>query len=155
MIVAALASRSVSAGRFHFASIVASTEVVIAGGAGSSYERSVLGTSDGVHFRTVAVLPVGLRYAAVVGAGNLIFVVGGASAAGDVASIERIDLTAGTVRVMGHLPFALSHASGVSLDGRLIDIASIRIKHTGAALSVGFAWDNFSQSCAEIRLPSA
>jgi hypothetical protein len=99
--------------------VVGSSAVVIGGGASGVAAPGVLAADDGVHFRVVATLVVPVRYAAVAEVGGLIYVIGGAGAAGDRAEIQRIDLATGKVEVIGRMPKAISHASAMVIDGRI------------------------------------
>ena len=85
------------------APVVGAEAIVVGGGAAGSADPRVLATVDGVHFRLVARLPTAVRYAAVAAIGSLVFVVGGAARSGDVATIQVIDVAAGTVRIVGRL----------------------------------------------------
>ena len=105
--------------------------IVIGGGASGRADPRVLATSDGVHFRTVADLPVPVRYAAVAAVGATVVVVGGTSSTGDVAVIQAVDLRRGTATVVGRLPRTLSHATALVIGGVVV-IAGGR--HGGRAL---------------------
>ena len=94
--------------------------VVLGGGALGRADRRVLLTLDGIRFRTVAMLAVGVRYAAVAEMGGRIYLFGGSSATGDVATIQVVDTTTGTASVVGHLSAALSHATALVVGGRIL-----------------------------------
>jgi outer membrane protein assembly factor BamB len=82
--------------------------------------ETVLETTDGRSFTQVATLPAPARYMAVAALGGRIYAFGGETANGGVSdAIREVDPRAGTARVVGHLPQALSHASAVVLGGRL------------------------------------
>jgi N-acetylneuraminic acid mutarotase len=83
-------------------------------------DRQILATEDGVHFRVLATLLVGVRYAAVAETGGLIYVIGGAGAADDRTEIQRIDPATGKVDVIGRMPQAISHASAIVTGGRIL-----------------------------------
>ncbi|HLI53024.1 MAG TPA: PQQ-binding-like beta-propeller repeat protein [Acidimicrobiales bacterium] len=94
--------------------------VYVAGGYdGSSLSPAVLATRDGTSFRTVADLPVPVRYAAVTVAGGYLLVVGGQT--GDAADgtyyIQAVDLKTGRASIAGQLPAPLTGASAAELGG--------------------------------------
>ena len=97
-----------------------SSAIVIGGGAFGVLDRPILLTEDGAHFRVLATLLVGVRYAAVAEAGGLIYVIGGVGAAGDRTEIQRIDPATGRVDLMGRMPEPISHASAMVIGGRLL-----------------------------------
>jgi hypothetical protein len=130
-----------------------STVIVVGGGAGTAFQRGVIATTDGVTFRTIATLPVAVRYAAVAELGGRIYVFGGAGAAGDVATIQVVDVAAGTAHVLGRLPSTLSHATALVVGGRML-IAGGR--HAGAALSTILEFDPATgRTTTAGRLPRA
>ncbi len=86
---------------------------------GTVADRSVLSTTDGQHFSTIATLPVGVRYGAVAAVGSTLWVFGGESNGVPVALVQRVDLSTGAARVVGHLPRPISHASAVVLGDRI------------------------------------
>lgn len=112
---------SLPAARADLAAVVAGSEVVVVGGGASGRaDPRVLATSDGIHFRVVANLPIPVRYAAVVAVGSTVLVIGGASSAGDVATIQAVDLGRGTAAVVGRLPMTMSHATALVLGGVVV-----------------------------------
>jgi hypothetical protein len=96
------------------------TAYLIGGYDGASYDASVLATTDGSHFRTVARLPVPVRYAAVAAAGQRIWVFGGEVPSGLTNVIQQIDLATGKASVVGRLPARLSGATGIALGGQIL-----------------------------------
>jgi hypothetical protein len=127
--------------------------IVLGGGANGGSDRRVLATTDGVRFRTIATLPVGVRYAAVALLRGRIYVFGGAAASGDVAAIQVVDVAAATARLLGRLPETLSHAAALVLDGRIF-IAGGR--HAGQALDSILAFDPATNRATPTgRLPRA
>jgi hypothetical protein len=93
---------------------------VLGGYDGTSPDPSVLETSDGRTFRTVARLAVPVRYPAAAVAGNAIYLFGGETAGGrPTDAIQRIVPGSGTAQVVGHLPHPLDHASAVVLGGQV------------------------------------
>lgn len=93
--------------------------VVVAGGTSARPDPSVLASTDGRHFRTVASLALAVRYAAVVAVDGVIVVVGGSTPTGDSNVIQVVDPRTGSVRILGRLPYGLSHAVGLSIDGQV------------------------------------
>jgi hypothetical protein len=94
--------------------------IVIGGGSFGVLDRQVLSTADGAHFRVLAGLMLGIRYAAVADTGGLIYVIGGVGAAGDRTEIQRIDPVSGTVDLIGRMPQPISHASAIVIGGRIL-----------------------------------
>lgn len=111
--------------------LVGSEAIVVGGGAGGRADARVLATSDGVHFRLVARLPVAVRYAAVAAVAGTVFVIGGAASTGDVGTIQTIDVAAGTARIVGRLPMTLSHATALTIGGSIVVAGG---RHAGRAL---------------------
>jgi hypothetical protein len=99
---------------------IGNSAVVIGGGAFGLLDRRVLTTEDGVHFRLLATLLLGVRYAAVAESGGLIYVIGGVGAAGDRSEIQRIDPATGKVDLLGRMPQPISHASAIVIGGRIL-----------------------------------
>lgn len=99
---------------------IGNSAIVIGGGAFGVLDREILATEDGVRFRVLATLLVGVRYAAVAATGGLIYVIGGAAAAGDVADIQRLDPVTGQVDLIGQMPQPISHASAIVIGGRIL-----------------------------------
>ena len=94
--------------------------VVVGGGTPARSDGAVLATSDGRSFRLVAQLVVAVRYPAVAVAGGRVYVFGGSTPAGDTAVIQAVDPSTGLVRIAGHLPHGLSHASALAIRGALL-----------------------------------
>ena len=93
---------------------------VLGGYDGSTPDTTVLETTDGHAFKTVASLPVPVRYPAAAVAGNAIYLFGGETASGrPTDAVQEIDPAAGTARVVAHLPHPVDHASAVALGGRI------------------------------------
>jgi outer membrane protein assembly factor BamB len=87
---------------------------------GSKSIDTVLETTDGRSFTQVATLPAPARYMAAAALDGRIYAFGGEAASGGAGNaIREVDPRAGTARVIGHLPQALSHASAVVLGGRV------------------------------------
>ncbi len=98
---------------------VGDSAVVLGGYDGAAPVSAVLETRDGRSFRTVADLPVPVRYASVTARGTKVYVLGGELADGtDSADVQVVDLSTGNATVAGHLPAGLSHSSAIDLMGR-------------------------------------
>jgi hypothetical protein len=90
---------------------------VVGGYDGTRAQNAVLATDDGVHFRVLGHLRVGVRYAAAVVGPDALWVFGGDVNRRPTAMVQRVDLHTGAVTVATSMPGALSHASVVELDG--------------------------------------
>jgi N-acetylneuraminic acid mutarotase len=99
---------------------IGNSAIVIGGAASGLLDRRILATEDGAHFRVLATLLEGVRYAAVAQTGGLIYVIGGVGAAGDRTEIQRIDPATGNVDLMGRMPQPISHASAIVIGGRIL-----------------------------------
>ncbi len=109
--------------------VAASTDagVVLAGGYdGSRTLPQVLLLTAPDRVRTLAPLPVPVRYPAVAvtgsGAGQRVLLFGGESGGVATTAVQEIDPASGSVRVVAHLPAARTQAMAVSL-GRSIFVA--------------------------------
>ena len=100
--------------------------VAVGGGTAAGPDSAVLATTDGVTWRPLGTLKVGVRYPAVGVVDGLIIVVGGTSAGVDRAAIQAIDPVSGAVRLIGSLPRPLSHASALVLEGHLLILGGQR-----------------------------
>lgn len=98
---------------------------IVGGFDGSNPDPTVLGTTDGTSFKTVANLPQPVRYAAVAAMGRYLWVVGGARGTSPTTAIQRVDPRTGIAAVVGHLPVPLDHAAAVVLDGSLLVIGGM------------------------------
>jgi hypothetical protein len=102
---------------------VGGTVYLVGGYDGSTYEPTVLATSDGTHFRTDATLKTPVRYPAVVALGQELLAFGGQTSGGvgagttATADIQEIDPATHSVRVVGALPQPLYGAAAFVLDG--------------------------------------
>jgi YVTN family beta-propeller protein len=121
------------------AAVVGRTVYLVGGFDGVSPQRTIYATTDGRRFRTVAALPVGLRYAAVTSAGGVVVVAGGTSSGGDVSSVYRFDPVARKVTRIGQLSAPISHAAAFALGSEAV-IAGGR-GASGAAVSAVSAID--------------
>ena len=99
---------------------IGGTAYVIGGYDGSTFDPTVLATTNGAAFRAVAQLPVPVRYPAAAALGHLIYVFGGQTPSGaPSAAIQVIDPARGKATVVGALPEAVTGASAVNLTGVL------------------------------------
>jgi len=103
---------------------IGSTAYVVGGYDGTTADPQVLSTRDGVHFSTVATLPVPVRYPAVAAVGNRIYVfggeaVGGAHAGTPVDSVQVVDVSARTAKTGAPLPTPLMGASAAVIGGQV------------------------------------
>ena len=92
---------------------------VVGGYDGTVLNPEVLGTTDGLHFRVAARLPVPVRYAGTAAVGGLIWVFGGETAAGATDVIQRVDPVTGHAAVVGHLPQPVQGAAAIPLGGQV------------------------------------
>ncbi|MBV8979503.1 MAG: hypothetical protein JO086_01240 [Acidimicrobiia bacterium] len=98
---------------------------VVGGFDGGALTPDVLATTDATHFRTVARLSQGVRYAAVAAVGHSLWVIGGQTGTAEGATgtevdlIQRVDIDSGQSMVVGHLPHRLAHAMAFVLGGEL------------------------------------
>jgi len=100
------------------------TTYLVGGYDGTRPDASVLATVDGQGFRTVAALPVPVRYPAVAALGGRIFVFGGQAITGPHAGapvdvIQTVDPARRSAAVIGHLPEPLAGAVAVTVGGEL------------------------------------
>jgi hypothetical protein len=124
-----------------------STAYLIGGYDGASYDPAVLATANGTAFRTVARLPVPVRYAAVAGTGSQIYVFGGQTPAGPSRAIQRIDLATHRAAVVGRLPAPVTGATAFTLGGRIL-IAGGLAGASAAPTRTVLAYDPASRSAA-------
>jgi hypothetical protein len=116
---------------------VGATAYLLGGYDGTAYSTAVLATSDGRRFRTVARLPVPVRYAAVAALGNQIWVFGGQTPAGITNIIQRISLASGKAVVAGHLPQPMTGGSGFTLGGQIFVAGGQVAPGAGSAVTAG------------------
>ena len=121
----ATAAGSLPAPRSDAAAVtVGTTSYVVGGYDGTSGDGAVLATTDGITFRSVASLPVPVRYPAVAALDGKIYVFGGQALTGTqdgkpIRTVQVIDLARHTVSVGGQLPVPLSGAAAVTLAGHI------------------------------------
>src|SRR5271166_4134936 len=103
---------------------VGGTAYVVGGYDGSKPDASVLATTDGRTFTTVAALPVPVRYPAVASLDGMIYAFGGQAITGPAAGaavnvIQAVDPARHTAAVIGRLPEPLAGAAAVTVDGEV------------------------------------
>ena len=98
--------------------VVGGTAYLVGGYDGTAPASDVLATTDGITFRTVAQLPVAVRYPAVTASGPVIYVFGGEWGGVASSAIQAIDTRDGHASVVGRLPAARTQASAFTLAGR-------------------------------------
>jgi N-acetylneuraminic acid mutarotase len=91
---------------------IGGTMYVLGGYDGVRARQEVLATSDGQTFRTIAMLPEGLRYAAVSVSGRTILIAGGQTDhVGATRRVFAVDTAGGSVRIVAALPAPIAHAT--------------------------------------------
>lgn len=108
-----------------------STTYLLGGYTGSQYLSQVLATTDGTHFRTVANLPVPVRYAATAAFGGRIYLFGGETFSSNGSTtvtddIQEVDPAADSARIVGHLHNAFYGAAAFPI-GRALYLAGGQI----------------------------
>jgi hypothetical protein len=103
---------------------VGATTYLLGGYDGTRPDASVLATTGGRAFRTVATLRVPVRYPAVAALGGKIFVFGGEAVTGPhagapVTTIQAVDPVRHTCTVVGQLPVPLAGAAAATLRGEV------------------------------------
>lgn len=122
--------------RSDLGSVTAGGVAYVAGGYdGVAPARSVLATRDGHTFTAVANLPVPVRYPALAVAGQDLWLFGGEQGGTPVNTIQRVDLSAHTATVAGHLPAPVGEATAIVLDGHVY-IAGGRTRSGGVTSRV-------------------
>ena len=113
------------------------TAYLIGGYDGAAYAPAVLATSNGRAFRTVARLPVPVRYAAGAGTGQQIYVFGGQTPAGPSRVIQRVNLATHRAVVVGRLPMPVTGATAFTLGGRIFIAGGQVATRSGALVPTG------------------
>ena len=103
---------------------IEATTYIVGGFDGSKPDASVVATTNGQTYRTIATLPVPVRYAAVAALGGRIYAFGGEAITGPHAGtpvnvIQVVDPARRTASIVGHLPEALAGAAAVTVNGEL------------------------------------
>jgi hypothetical protein len=119
--------------RSDFSSVtLGGTAYLVGGYDGTSWVGTVLATRNGRAFTRVATLPVPVRYAAVAGAGERIWLFGGLTPAGPSRVIQRVNVATGRAAVVGRMPAPISAATAVTLEGQIF-IAGGQVAKGGGA----------------------
>jgi len=98
---------------------IGDTTYLVGGYDGRQAVAEVLATTDGTGFRTVAALPVPVRYPAVAALDGMIWVLGGEHDGAPTSVVQRVDPTTGRASVVGSLPTPRSDAAAVVLGSAL------------------------------------
>jgi N-acetylneuraminic acid mutarotase len=106
------------------AATLGGTTYIVGGYDGSAMTPDILATTDGQSFRPVARLAIPVRYAAVAGLGNTLWVMGGVTSTSeggttDTDAVQKVDLASGQVTVAGRLPQPMGHATALTLDDQI------------------------------------
>lgn len=143
--------------RSDLSAVTGNGQVFLLGGyTGSNPLGSVLATTNGTTFHTIATLPVTVRYAAVTVVGTTIWVFGGEHGSRPIRDIQRIDTNTGQAQVVGQLPTPLSDAAAMVVNGHIL-IAGGRTSSTHATGTV-YAFDparNSAKLVAHLIVPVA
>ena len=100
------------------------TTYIVGGYTGTAPDPSVLATTNGVKFESVATLPVPVRYPAVASTAGKLYVFGGQAISGrqagmPVDDIQEVDPATHSATVVGHLPEPLEASAAVELGGHI------------------------------------
>jgi hypothetical protein len=103
---------------------VGKTTYIVGGYTGKSADATVLATTDGRTYRSVASLQVPVRYPAVAAVAGKLYVFGGEAITGrqsgrPLNDIQEVDPTARSSQVVAHMPEPLQGASAVQLGGNV------------------------------------
>jgi len=117
---------------------IGATTYVVGGEDGTTPEPTVLATTDGRHFTTVATLHQPVAFPAVAALGPDLYVFGGVALSGPatgkpVTTVQVVDPAARTATTDGVMPVPLAGASAVTLGGHLFVIGG----DTNAASALG------------------
>jgi outer membrane protein assembly factor BamB len=107
------------------AATIGSTVYLVGGYDGTNATRDVLATSDGVQFRTIAQIPVGVRYPAVAALGDNIFVFGGELGGSESSAVQEINVRSGSARVIAQLPSPRTEAGAVTFGGSIYVVGGL------------------------------
>jgi N-acetylneuraminic acid mutarotase len=132
-------------------SVTVNGQVFLVGGFdGKAWLPSVLATTDGTTFASVAQLNPAVRYPAAAALNGKLYVIGGelSPKQADATTIQQIDLQTMAVTNLSPLPVGLSHAAAVTLNGTIyvlggrsgghaIDTISVLNPTTGQLQTVG------------------
>jgi hypothetical protein len=142
---------SLAAKRADVTAVTVNGQVYLVGGFdGKAWLPSVLSTTDGMTFATVAQLNPAVRYPAAAALNGKLYVIGGELSPNqaDATNIQEIDLQSMAVTSLSPLPAGLSHAAAATLNGTIyvfggrsgghaIDTISVLNPTTGQLQAVG------------------
>jgi outer membrane protein assembly factor BamB len=113
---------------------IGSTVYLVGGYDGTTATQDVLATTDGTSFTVVARLPVGVRYPALVAAGNTIYVLGGEWAGTPSDAVQAIDVRTHSARLVGHLPEPRSQAAAFTIAAKLYLAGGVTAKGPSSSI---------------------
>jgi hypothetical protein len=134
---------------------VGETAYVVGGYDGARALDTIVAWHPGASARTVARLPLSLRYAAVAAVAGQLVIAGGTHGEAAEREILRFDPASGLVTAIGRLPNPLTHAPAVALGGRVYVIGG-RGPASGSQTREILAIDPASGAVTRVgRLPEA
>ena len=103
---------------------IGKTTYIIGGYTGKSPDAAVLATTNGRTYRSVASLPVPVRYPAVASVSGKLYVFGGEAITGrrsgsPINDIQEVDPTTHSSQVVAHMPEPLQGSAAVELGGNV------------------------------------
>jgi len=103
---------------------IGGTVYLLGGYDGANPDNQVLATTDGIHFSSVADIPIPVRYGAVAAVGKDIYLFGGQAVSGadsgqPVDAVQVVDTAKKSSKVIGHLPEALVGAAAAVINGHV------------------------------------
>lgn len=98
---------------------IGETAYIVGGYDGAEALDTIMAWRPGYPARTVARLPLSLRYPAVAAVAGKLVIAGGTHGEAAQREILRFDPASGRVTAIGRLPDPLTHASAVALEGRV------------------------------------
>ena len=106
------------------AATIGPSTYIVGGYDGSQPDPSVLATADGRTFRSVASLPIPVRYPAVAALAGKLYVFGGEAVSGPQAghpvdAIQLVSPASRSASVVGHLPEPLQGAAAINMGGHV------------------------------------
>ena len=102
------------------ATTIGNTAYIVGGYNGPALDPEVLATTDGLHFKSVAALPVPVRYPAVAALDGKIYVFGGQTVNGQpVRTVQIINPSAHTASLTAEMPIAISGATAANVGGTI------------------------------------
>jgi hypothetical protein len=132
---------------------IGTTTYIIGGYDGSTGNRDVLATTDGVHFSVEAALPIPVRYPAVAALGSDIYVFGGQAVGGSkkghaVDSVQLVSPGQRKARIIAHMPTPVAGAVAFVLGGHIYvagGVAQTGVAQQGPALPSVWAYNVLSK----------